>query len=220
MIAQIFPQFYDTQGHKILLTGRSERRWGFRPTHPMAMYATQPLKVKCATFEDVRHFLRTCRYSSRGSPKKDYWQPPGKFEETRTGNCVDLALWVWRQLLEMGYRARFTGGKAGKFGEGHAWVTFKTDTGTFLLEPQMWPLGLRMPRVLTLRYHPRISVVWDGKRTTNYEHENRDSNPPLQMVPALGAEYFSIYAAFWLKVAPRIPLVPFRIIRNLIRKQP
>ncbi len=138
--------------------------------------------------------------------RRDHWQPPEDFEKTKTGDCVDFGLWAWRQVLAMGYPARFVGGKSGKFGEGHAWVTFEKDGKHFLLEPQMRILGLRMPRIATLRYHPRVSVAWDGKKILYFEHEDRSTEPPLREVPGLVAEWLWIWSRFWMRFSYRFPL--------------
>lgn len=160
----------------------------------------------------MRKFLATCRYSKPPHGEKDYWQAPEEFEETKTGDCVHFALWAWRQVLGMGYSARFSGGRAGRFGEGHAWVTFEKDGKHYLVEPQAWPLGLRLPRLSTLRYHPTTSVAWDGEKVSYYAHEQRNTNPPLGKVPGLVGEWLSIWIRFWTRVICRIPLALARRI--------
>jgi hypothetical protein len=39
--------------------------------------------------------------------------PPEDFEKSRKGDCDDFAMYAWRQLLKMGYNARFVGGRIG-----------------------------------------------------------------------------------------------------------
>lgn len=217
MIAKIFPEFYDVYGRRVFNPGRRDRRAGFRPTAPLGRYLTQPLKTQCKDFAEMRQFLSTCcARDLTANSKRDYWQPPEEFEEVRMGDCKDFALWAWRQLLAMGYSARFAGGKHGKLGEGHAWVTFEKDGKHFLLEPQRWVLGLRMPRLSTLRYHPKVSVAWDGQKVLYYEHEDRNSDPPLRMVPQLAAEWSWIWACFWMRSSYRLPIaLTRRGLRNL-----
>jgi hypothetical protein len=202
MIAEPYPEFYDACGHKIFRPGRWHRSQGFRPTLPMGRNLTQQLKHRCRSVDEMRRFLATCRYSREERyNERQYWQPPEEFERTKAGLCADFAIWAWRQLIDMGYESRFVGGKAGKFGEGHAWVTFRMDGKWLLLEPQMWYLGLRMPRILTLRYHPRVSVGWDGESVSHYEHEERKTDPGFSKLPGLVGEYLDIYGRFWVKVA-------------------
>ena len=184
---------------------------GFRPTFSLGRNLTQPLKNKCSSFAEMRKFLSKCRHSrEHQTVKTDYWQPSDEFEETRTGDCVDFALWAWRQLLDMGYSARFVGGKAGKFGEGHAWVTFEKDGKFFLLEPGYWMVGLRLPRLSALRYRPETSVAWDGEKICFYVHKARNTEPPLGQLPALVGEWIVIWTRFWARVIPRIPTILFR----------
>jgi hypothetical protein len=149
--------------------------------------------------------------------RRDYWQPPEKFEKAKTGDCVDFGLWAWRQILGMGYPARFVGGKSGKFGEGHAWVTFEKDGKHFLLEPQLRHLGLRMLQISTLRYHPRVSVAWDGKKVQYFEHQDRHTDPPLRSVPGLVAEWILIWTPVWMRLSYRLPLALLRRIWAKLR---
>ncbi len=221
MIAELSPQLYDVHGRRIFHPGGAQRRVGFRPTFPMGRYLTEPLKIRCADFGEMRKFLATYRPSLLGrSKEKDYWQLPEEFEVTRTGHCVDFALWSWRQVLAMGYPARLTGGKSGKFGEGHAWVTFEKDGKFYLLEPQMWVLGLRMPRIATLRYHPAVSAEWDGEKVSYFLHGKRNAEPPLRELPVLVGEWLLIWIPVLIKVIPRIPLVLVRkIFRSAAKRQ-
>jgi hypothetical protein len=211
MIAEIFPELYDTQGRRVFSTGTRERRLGFRPTAPMGSYLTEPLRTECKDFADMRKFLLTCRWRDmREVQRRDYWQPPEEFEMTREGDCVDFGLWAWRQVFSMGYRAHFTGGKSGKYGEGHAWVTFEKDGRWYLLEPQLRGLGLRMPRLSTLRYHPKVSVAWDGKKVLYFDHQDRNTEPRLRALPALVLEWLVIWSRYWLRLSYRLPVALIR----------
>jgi hypothetical protein len=187
----------------------------------MGSNLTHPLKTECNGFFEMRKFLMACQAQDTGDTRKrDHWQPPEEFEKTRVGDCVDFGLWAWRQVLAMGYPARFVGGKAGKFGAGHAWVTFEKDGKWFLLEPQRWPLGLRMPRISTLRYHPKVSVAWDGEKIQYFEHEDRNTDPPLRNVPMLVAEWLLIWTRFWIRFSYRFPLSLVRRIWAKSRRLP
>lgn len=120
MIAEIIPEAYDAVGKQV--SQPFSRRKGPHPTFPMGRYISQPLSVRCQNIEDVRNFLLGCKYVSDEElfGKRDYWQPPEDFEKQRKGDCEDFALWTWRQLISMGYDARFIGGSAGRYGTGHA----------------------------------------------------------------------------------------------------
>ena len=213
MIAELYPDYYDVSGRRVLNPGAPARRAGFRPTAPMGSYLTVPLETNCKDFGEMRQFLSTCKWRDmREVQRRDYWQPPHEFERSKTGDCVDFGLWAWRQVLGMGYPARFVGGKSGKYGEGHAWITFEKDGKHFLLEPQMRIIGPRMPRISTLRYHPKVSVAWDGKKIQYFEHEDRNAEPPLRRVPGLVAEWLTIWTFFWIRFSYRFPLATVRRI--------
>ena len=199
MIAEIIPEAYDSVGKLLYLPSKKRHRF-FAPTLPMRRYVTQPLTVRCHTFTDLREFLRTCRYvpDVEQFGTTDYWLPPEEFERRKQGDCEDFALWTWRQMLTMGYEARFVGGSAGRYGVGHAWVTFRDGGRTFLLEPLLAAAGETMPRLKTLRYQPAVSVEWDGQKLRYFEHEGRAYDPPLLTVLALLPEW----VAFWCYTRP------------------
>jgi len=100
----------------------------------------------------------------------------------------------------MNYPSRLVIGTAGRYGEGHAWVTFEKDGKTFLLEALSWPLGLAMPRLSTLRYHPRFSVDWNGKTISYYSHEDRKFSASVQIVAPLVAEWLFLWSSFYLRL--------------------
>jgi hypothetical protein len=110
------------------------------------------------------------------------------------------------------------GGKAGKFGAGHAWVVFKKDGTWFLLEPQLWLLGLRMPRISTLRYHPKVSMAWEHNKILYFEHEDRNTDPPIRRLPALLAEWFQIWGKFWIRLGYRFPVLLTRRLWSKFRR--
>jgi hypothetical protein len=132
--------------------------------------------------------------------QEDYWQPPEQFEETRKGDCEDFALWSWRQLLQMNYPSRLVIGTAGRYGDGHAWVTFEKDGKAFLLEALRWPMGLTMPRLSTLRYHPKFSVAWNGNTISYYSHQDRKFRGSLQTVASLAGEWVLLWSSFGLRL--------------------
>jgi hypothetical protein len=157
----------------------------------MGAYVSQPLPTKCKNLAEVRCFLITCRYVSDQAQfgKRDYWMPPQEFEQRKKGDCDDFALWTWRQLLAMGYDARFVVGHSGRYGSGHAWVTYTENGRTFLVEALAAWVTAKLPRLSTVRYQPGISVTWDGKRLHYYEHEKRKYDPSFREVIILLIEW-------------------------------
>jgi len=141
--------------------------------------------------EDLRKFLRSCRGVSDKAQfgKDDYWMPPEEFERSRKGDYDDFAMYAWRQLLEMGYQARFVAGRVGDSPIKHAWVVFEKYGKHFLLEPQARFLGLRFPRLDALRYKPDVSVEWDGRRAHFFFHQERTFIPPISQIPVLALEW-------------------------------
>jgi Bacterial transglutaminase-like cysteine proteinase BTLCP len=197
LIAEVLPEFYDVEGRKIFRPD-SRRHSGFRPTFPAGRFLSQPLKHWCSDLAEMRRFLAGCSYVSdqKQFGQKDYWQPPELFEESKKGDCEDFALWCWRQLLEMNYSSRFVLGTAGRYGEGHAWVTFQSDGKTYLLEALSWPVGLKMPRLSTLRYHPNYSMEWNDGNVSYYKHEDRKFSGSLRTILPLVGEWISLWVSF------------------------
>jgi len=188
----------------------------------MGRYVSKPLTVKCGTMREVREFLVTCQYVSDKElfGKDDYWQAPEEFETRKKGDCEDFALWTWRQLVNMGYDARFIGGSCGRYGEGHAWVEYCQNGEWFLLEPLFCKVGDSMPRLSTLRYEPKLSVSWDGKTLRYFSHKKPESRLDWGALTPLAWEYIEFWAWFWLKNFYRIPRIPWNILRNnLFRRE-
>lgn len=199
MIAEVFSKTYDGTGRAVFRP--SKQRYGkFAPNSPMGRHVTQPLSVVCSDLEEVRRFLQTCRYMSDQTQfgRSDYWIPPEEFEHRRRGDCEDFALWTWRQLLRLGYSARFVCGHGGRYGAGHAWVTFERDGHTFIVESLAARLGPTFPRLTTLRYRPRISVSWDGNTLKYFEHAQTATQISFFDV----AKHIPEWVAFWLRTRP------------------
>lgn len=178
MVGEVIQRAYDSFGKLISRPSKKRHRF-FKPTFPMGAYVSQPLSTRCKNLEDVRRFLNTCSYVSDQAQfgKRDYWMSPQEFERRKKGDCDDFALWTWRQLLVMGYDARFVVGHSGRYGSGHAWVTYTENGRTFLVEALAAWVTPKLPRLSTVRYQPGISVRWDGKRILYYEHEKRNYDP-------------------------------------------
>lgn len=214
MIAAIFPEVYDAVGKKVLRP--FDRRRGPHPTFPMGRYVSQPLTVNCVDVAELRAFLLGCKAVSDEEQfdTRDYWQPPEEFEVTKQGDCDCFALWTWRQLMEMGYDARVVFGRCGRYGDGHAWVEYFADGVCFLVEPQACPLGEILPRLNTLRYHPRFSVAWDGEKLSYYQHAKQESGLGFFATLRLIPEWASIWTRFWISSAPRIPRAIWRMCQK------
>jgi hypothetical protein len=222
LIGEIVQDYYDADGRKTFrpdLRGRS----GFRSTFPPGRFLSQPLKKWCSDFSELRRFLSTCKYVTDKEQfgENDYWQPPDDFEQSRKGDCEDFALWTWRQLMHMNYPSRVVVGTAGRYGEGHAWVTFEKDGKAFLLEPLSWGVGLRLPRLSVVRYKPKFSMAWDGENISFFAHADRKFDASSLRVTILVFEWLTFWIYFWVKAIPRIIIrLPFKLFRLSQSKKP
>jgi predicted transglutaminase-like cysteine proteinase len=220
VIAEIVAEMYDIAGRQIAApTSRKGKRL-FSGTFPMGRYVSQPLRVKCNTIRELRQFLKDCKYVSDKEQfhRDDYWMPPEEFEKTKKGDCDDFALWTWRQLLDMGYKARYVVGRAGRYGDGHAWVTFEKDGKHFIIEPLSWFVGDRLPRLSFVRYVPSGSVEWDGKHLKYFTHEKPQREPRSKLILTLFAEWVWFWACFWGRFLVLLCMVPYLSLRNLIKR--
>lgn len=206
MIAEIIPAAYDDTGRQV--SSSFFHRKAPHAALPIGRYFSQPLTVKCESIRDVRKFLVGCDAISAQDlfGKRDHWQPPEEFERLKKGGCVDFSLWTWRQLLSMGYDARFVGGSCGRYGEGHAWVEYFRDGKCFLIEPQLRTVGDRIPRLSTLRYKPKLSVALHEGALKYFVHRDRSFSPSWRLLMPLVWEWLGFWAWFWLRLIPRLPL--------------
>ena len=176
MIAKTIPAFYDASGRKVFRP--FERRKGPKPTFPMGRYVSHPLSVHCASMEDVRKFLLGCKVASDKEQfgKEEYWLPPEEFEKTKRGDCEDFALWTWRQLVAMGYDARFVAGRSGRYGAGHAWVEFFQDGDCYLSNRNCagWGFACRaLALCVTIRASLSVGRVRTSPTTNTSENGHR-----------------------------------------------
>jgi len=207
MIAEVFRNAYDASGRAVFRPSK-HRYAKVSPNFPMGRHLTQPLSVLCGDLNEVRQFLLTCRYMSDSKQfgRRDYWMPPEEFERRRQGDCDDWALWTWRQLMHLGYPARFVCGYAGRYGAGHAWVTFERDGRTFIVESlAAWP-GTTFPRLSTLRYQPMVSISWDGRTLKYFEH--RPARSAVSFIDV--APYIPEWVWYWLRTRALICARLFR----------
>jgi hypothetical protein len=145
---------------------------------------------------------------------KYQWQAPEDFERLKKGGCVDFSLWTWRQLLALGYDARFVGGNSGRYGQGHAWVQYFKNGKCFLVEPQLSRVGERIPNLTTVRYKPKVSVAHNGEKLLYFVHRQADFSPAWRQLVPLAWEWLAFWTLFWLKIAPRVLLLPWRARRR------
>lgn len=147
--------------------GRRRPMRALGSTHPWERYFAVSLPAVPRDVAEVAAFLAACEYvpDSAVGTGRDDWQPPDVFARTRRGDCEDHALWAWRALVEMGYRARFVLGWLGA--EWHAWVHVCAGRRWYLLE------CTRKSSAATdaAAYRPRWAVErMAGERIQVFEH--------------------------------------------------
>ncbi len=220
MIAKIITEIYDVKGRATGVPRTRKSKQLFHGTFPMGRYVSQPLSLQCKNIKEMRRFLIDCKYVSDKEQfgREDYWMPPEEFEKFKKGDCDDFSLWTWRQLLGMGYRARYVVGRRGKYGEGHAWVTMEKDGKHFLVEPLSSAVGEKLPRLSAIRYEPEGSVDWDGERLHYFMHEKREFKFPMAMLPIFIGEWLLFWTCFWLGMVFRLCLLPYYLLRKFTRK--
>lgn len=217
MIAEVIPGFYDFDGKRVSQPRKKRYPWFER--RPMGSFISQPLKVVCRDLDEIRAFLSTCRYVSDWEQfgVKDHWMPPEEFEQIRRGDCDDFAIWTWRQLLGLGYSARLVVGSAGRYGGGHAWVSFRVVDRVFIVEA----LAARrptFPRLDTLRYRPMVSVEVTETHVKFFEHARRVLDPPFSAVARLIPEWLVYWVRYWLRTLLRLLQWPFFALRRRYRR--
>ncbi len=114
-------------------TGERRRKTRLGNTHPWNRYFNKPLKTSPENLADIEAFLLKCKYMSdrKTRSQSDFWEPPDEFEKRRTGDCEDHAIWAWRHLHDMGYKARLV---LGNYRRWHAWVHIFVNGRAYLLE--------------------------------------------------------------------------------------
>jgi Bacterial transglutaminase-like cysteine proteinase BTLCP len=143
------------------------RRFGTGSLVRFQSYLDGPSRVRVGSLEEIRAWLLTCQYESDESlfASADHWQHPEDFERLRRGDCEDHALWTWRKLFEIGVDAEFVVGRFAATpvaSDGHAWVTFRDETGVEHLMETVAKDDSRMVRALAearQEYVPHFSVT-------------------------------------------------------------
>jgi hypothetical protein len=129
--------------------------------------------------------------------------PPEDFEREKQGDCEDFALWMWRQLLEMGYESRFVVGHGNRNARGHAWLTFRQGDDDYVLEPLAGYVGTLFPQFHILFLPPTMSVKWDGSTLRYFQHEDLRYVPRAGQLIRLLVEGCGFWIRIWARFIPR-----------------
>lgn len=119
------------------------------------------------TLEEIFAEAQTFRYQK--DLDADTWQDPDQTERTRTGDCEDMALWLYRELRNSGYRrVRIMVGKFMAAERSyHTWITLPGVGGNDLIvDPALQTRIWKRSEILQEIYVPRYS--FDGEK--KYDH--------------------------------------------------
>ena len=117
----------------------------------------------------------------------------------------------------MGYDARFVVGRHGHPGPGHAWVTFLKEGKHYLVEPLFQYVGDTFPRLSTIFYHPKFSVVWEGEKAHFYSHQEFSNEMKLWQLPALVIDWTVGWGFVWFVRLPGVPSAFWRFVNRLVK---
>lgn len=138
-------------------------------------------QVNVTSLAEMRQWLMQCSYVRDPDLffREDYWQHPTLFELLRKGDCEDFALWTWRKLIELGYKAEFVVGwwaQPGQEPAAHAWVHFEDEGQLLVFDPVVRCLK-HMCRPFHAAHHvylPEVSVDADFRRYVYAGHFLRE----------------------------------------------
>lgn len=131
-----------SQNYQRMWTGRYQniplKFYGGGCDQAFDVYLQGESQVAVKNIGEIADWLLACKYISDPEYKgvRDHWQHPIEFEQTRTGDCEDFALWTWRKLIELNVQCEFMVGKwvhNGRTGT-HAWVLFYDDNKPVIFE--------------------------------------------------------------------------------------
>lgn len=184
----------------------------FNPSIPMEHFLYCEINHYFHKINELQKFLCECKYKADKDKYEceDFWMTPNEFECEKEGDCEDFALYTWRQLLHMGYDARFIVGFVSG-NKGHAWCSAVIKNKTYFIEPLMAKLPV-LPLFFFNNYQSVVSVGVRNYRLVYYYHK-----APPKYVKRI---YFALsIAMFTLKVIGIFIFVLFAILPALVRKK-
>ncbi len=97
--------------------------------------------------------------------RMDHWQLPQETEGLGSGDCEDLAIWLYCQLLDEGfYNIRLTIGLAGTEDKTmHAWVSWHERGEMYILDPSRKEGIYRSGQLGSVTYQPYYSYYFGRK---------------------------------------------------------
>lgn len=97
--------------------------------------------------------------------QEDHWQLPEETERLESGDCEDLAIWLYCHLLDEGFNnIRLTLGFAGAKDKAlHAWVTWYERGKTYILDPSRREGIYCLSQSGSIIHRPYYSYYFDKK---------------------------------------------------------
>ena len=163
MLAQLSGNEVDWQGR------RRKDKINLGNTFSWNRFFKKPLVTEPKNLAEIDVFLKSCEYLSDMETRgcQDYWEPPDIFEERKTGDCEDHAIWAWRHLHTLGYKTRLV---LGDCKGGHAWVHIYVNDRVYILE------ATQKVNVLPLvKYY---TPYWSVQRMTSKKFATYEHSPP------------------------------------------
>lgn len=113
-------------------------------------------------------FNQAASFQYRHDSGGDVWQDPDVTERTKAGDCEDMALWIYRELMRNGYdETRIMVGKfEAKDARHHTWVVCRLEGHDVILDPALQRSVWLRTELLPDLYLPSYS--FDGR--VKYTH--------------------------------------------------
>jgi predicted transglutaminase-like cysteine proteinase len=113
----------------------------------------------------VRHFRFQEEPVLTSGKHEDHWQLPEETENLGSGDCEDLAIWLYCHLLDEGFtNIRFTLGLAGSQQKAmHAWITWYERGKAYIIDPSRRGGIYGVDRCGSITYQPCYSYYFERK---------------------------------------------------------
>ena len=153
---------YDSKYHKVETYVDSLRNVSAGCCSPS--FSTQQSRIQ-RYLQIARQFTFQPERVLGSGKQEDLWQLPEETERLGSGDCEDLAIWLYCHLLNEGFtNIRFTLGFAGRENKSmHAWVTWYERGKTYIIDPSRSGgiYGATQPGPVS--YEPQFSYYFDKR---------------------------------------------------------
>jgi hypothetical protein len=212
MKAKALPIFYDFDGKRIENL-EILKKLNYDKANVLYRIVLSELNYYYHNIKELKSFLVECEYieDSKQYGLEDYWMEPRHFEYKKKGDCEDFALYTWKQLLRMGYEARFVVGTVGKK-KGHAWCTVIVDRKKYIVDPVLAKHSI-IPIFVLKDYRPIVSVGYKWNKPIYYLHYSMNKIGYVIEVICLIGRSIIIYPV--MTATFLVALIPFLILTKI-----